>query len=133
MIKARMTVQIMGNHRQAIKDALKKTMSFVEERRGVKVLSEEHAEPEKMKELPLLSAFVEFEAEFNDYETFMGAIMDFGPTAVEVIKPEKMEVSIEEMQNTASDMVEKFKQANQRIQQLEAVLSARLKKEKQTE
>jgi len=133
MIKARVSIQIIGNLADMVTKALKKAMEFLKERPGIKVTKEEYAKPEKMKGLPLLSAFVEFEADFDSFETFAGMIMDFGPDSVEVISPNKIELGIEEIQNTATDMAEKFKQAGQRIQQLEALLSAQLKKQQKPE
>ena len=132
MIKARMSIQIMGNLANAITKALKKTIEFINERPDIKVTKENYAKPQKMKKLPLLTAFVEFEAEYDSFETFLGAVMDFGPEIVEVIEPEKLEINIEQMQNISSDMAEKFKQDTHKIQQLEALLAAQLRKDKKT-
>jgi len=130
-IKARMIIEILGFPAEALKKTLAKIVEEIKTR--VDVTDEEHAEPKPAGQGKILSSFVELEFTAPDFEKFMGIMIDFGPTNVEILEPQKMEIGINEMQNSFNDLLQRLQELSNKLQVLQAnnLILGKMVKDKQ--
>ena len=112
-IKSRMIIEVLGHPPEALTKALEKIMNEVKNRANV--LKQEFAEPKKVGEKMLYSAFVEFECEVERFQDFIGLIIDFGPTSIEIIEPEKIEMGAQDLQAAINDLIMKFQEFTNKL------------------
>ncbi|MBD3312116.1 hypothetical protein GF352_01520 [archaeon] len=104
-LTTRFIIEIMGKPGKLVTETLKKTVSFLKER--YEVLSEDYSEPEMVDDADLFTAFVEIEFKVKGFEDLFLAIIDFGPTVVEIIEPSEVVVTDTELQAALTELVRK--------------------------
>ena len=113
-ITARGVIQVLGHPPEALTKTLEKVMLEVETR--VKVLEKEFAKPKLIPNAQMMhSAFVEFEFETEHFNDFIGLMIDFGLTNVEIVKPKTVEITMQELQGALNDLTMKFQEYTNKI------------------
>ena len=85
------------------KEVLQKRMKILEEKIRLNLKPKEIDSVEPLQDKNQWSMFIEFTAEFRDIHTFLGAIVNYGPSSVEVIKPDHIELDSYHLQKLVSD------------------------------
>lgn len=124
-LTARFIIEVMGKPEKIVIETLKKTVSFLKER--YKVISEDYSEPEKVEKTDLFSTFVELEFEAKNFEELFLAVIDFGPTVVEIIEPSEIKVTDTELQAALTELVRKVHQVSKGMRALK-IENLKLKK-----
>lgn len=114
---ARFIIEIMARPESIVQATLKKVVDSVKER--YKVVRTHYSKTEKVKDSDLYSAFTEFDFEAKKFEDLFAAILDYGPTVVEIIEPKKIDVDRSELQSSVADLIAKIHFMSQTIQMLQ--------------
>jgi len=118
-ITARGAIQVLGHPPEALIKTLERVMEEVEKR--VKVNAKKIHEPQKIPEAQLIqSAFVEFEFETQHFNDFIGLMIDFGITNIEIIKPMETTIPRSELQGALNDLTVKFQEYTDKIRATQA-------------
>ena len=117
-IRARFIIEMLGRPKEALSKAL---VDLVKEitKDGRAVENEVYSKPKKIGKL-LYSAFVEFEIICDGMHNVIGAIIDYAPTTVELIEPEKMTVSMMELQDVLNDLTARLHELDKQVKVLQA-------------
>ena len=122
----RFIIEIMGKPPSIIEKTLRGVVDSFSNR--YEVVSTDYSEAEEVKASSLFSAFVEIEFKVKDFEGLFSAVIDYGPTIIEVIEPSMINVSSTELQASLSDLVSKFHSMSKALQMLK-LENLKLKKE----
>jgi len=112
----RFIIEVMGKPESIVEKTLKEVVKSVGER--YKIVHTEYSDVEKVEKSTIFSAFVELEFEVKNFEELFLAVIDFGPTVVEVIEPSEVKVTNTELQAALSDLVSKLHLMSKAIQTL---------------
>ena len=112
--------EVQSNSRDATKGALKKHTSAIKKNYGINIIEENTTNIEEIEAGPefkarnintLFSQVCEITFMINSYEKLTEMIIMYGPTAVEILAPEKITLDMREAQNSLvliADMMHKF-------------------------
>lgn len=125
-LTTRFIIEVMGKPGKLVTETLKKTVSFLKER--YEVLSEDYSEPKMIDKGDLFTAFVEIEFKVESFEDLFLAIIDFGPTVVEIIEPSEVVVTDTELQAALTELVRKVHLLSKGIRALK-IENIKLKKQ----
>jgi len=131
-IKSKMIIETIGSPKEALTKTLEKVLGILKER--TKITKSKIAEPEKAGET-VFSSFLEFEAEVEDFEKLIGIILDFGPTNIEILKPDKFEINQTKIQNSLNDLILKINEYSNKIRYFQTtsfLLQEKLKEKEKT-
>ena len=105
MIQARFIIEAQGKPESFVKNSLKKLIEKLKGVQGVEIY-DEHWEPIEEQESGLLSGLVDLGLRVQDIETFFAIILGFGPSAIILEEPAKLEIKMSELQNITNDVIE---------------------------
>lgn len=88
MIEARFLIEAQGNHRDIVKNSLKKLSDKLRGERGVTV--EKEFLGEVTEEDGMFSSVLELDMKFNDFLSFVHASMFYTPSAIEMMEPPEL-------------------------------------------
>ena len=109
-----------GVDKKTIKEILEKLMTQFEKEEGLKIIDKSYSKPKKTEPVPQIKAqgidsvystVLEVELVAKDFETMVRLVMTYGPTALEVIAPDKIVMDMRGAQNSLvsiSEMMHKF-------------------------
>ena len=120
MIEARFIIEAQGRPKSYVENALKELVEKMKMVKGAEIF-DEHWEPTEEIEKNLFSGLVDVGVRVENIEVFFALILGFGPSAVVIQKPEKMEITMAQLQNVANDVINllhAFAQANARLRGL---------------
>jgi len=112
----RFTIEVMGKPPEMVDKTLRQVVKSFGER--YKIVHEDYSEIKQIEKSSLFSGFVEIEFEVENFEKLFAAVIDYGPTIVEVVEPSEIKVRNIELQSALSDLVAKFHQFSKAIQYL---------------
>lgn len=98
------TIEALAVDKQVVENALKKHVEKMEKVKNVLVYETDYGETLRV-EKPLknveegYSQYVKVKLFVKDLPTLISVVMTYGPSAIEVLGPEKKELSISEVQN----------------------------------
>ncbi|MFH0961477.1 MAG: hypothetical protein V1820_02230 [archaeon] len=101
-IDARLIIEAQGAPKEKVEEAIKKLISALEEQEGAKVYEKKFTETEERDEF--FSNLADVGMKFKDFETLLSIVLNFGPSAIVVNSPQKVEVSAGEIQNIVGDV-----------------------------
>ncbi len=116
-IEARFILEAQGNIKSYVENALKELVEKIKGMKGAEVFDEKWEPTEKLDE-GMFSSLVDLGVRCDNVEVFFGIILGFGPSAVVIQKPEKLEITMGELQNVSNDVINllhAFAQANARM------------------
>ena len=117
MIEARFIIEAQGRPKSYVENALKELVERMKMVKGAEIFDEKWEKTEEI-EKGIFSALVDVGVKAENFETFFALILGFGPSAVVLQKPEKLEISMRELQNVANDVINllhAFAQANAKL------------------
>lgn len=112
----RFIIEVLGKPAVIVEQTLKKVVESLGNR--FKVLRADYSEPELFDESSILSAFVEVELKVKGFEELFSAVLDYGPTVVEILESSDLKVSSRELQASLSDMISKIHSMSKTMQAL---------------
>jgi len=112
----RFIIEVMGRPEEVVKQTLKGVVNSLNKR--YKVNNSEISDIEKIEGADLLSGFVEVEFSVDNFEQGFLALLDYGPTVAEVIKPDKVNLNASELQNVFAEVITKLNTMSKAIQAL---------------
>lgn len=106
-ILARIFVEVQANDREAAERALQRTIFDSLAAEGpVKLLHAKFYDIRKDKDMDFFSGVVEVKLLFMDFRAFVSVVMRYGPSAIEIIEPDKVSLTLDEMQSLLADVSE---------------------------
>ncbi|MFQ6136855.1 MAG: hypothetical protein ACE5PM_06715 [Candidatus Hydrothermarchaeales archaeon] len=97
MIRGLFFIEAQGNHKEAVENSLKGLVKKIESEGFANV--ERTSFDEIIEEDGNFSSTVEVEATFEDLKSYMIAVMAYGPSAIEILGPEKLVIPSKEFLN----------------------------------
>lgn len=116
-LKARMTIEIIGSPVEILPKFLQKVMIKFKERGGVSVFKEVYLDPTKVSD-KMFSSFVEVECGVNAIETLLGLVIDFGPSSVEILEPDEINLKTGEFQAILNDLVIELRKMDAKVREV---------------
>lgn len=106
-ILARLFIEVQGNDKDAAERALNRTIfDSLANEKFVKLIYAKFYDIRKDKELKFFSGVVEVKLLVRDFRWFVSVVMRYGPSAIEIMEPEKVTLSMDEMQSLLADVSE---------------------------
>ena len=118
MIITRFIIEVMGKPPEMVKKTLEQVAKFIEERHDV--IKKDISDVERVEKSEIYSGFLEIEFEVKSFEELFLAVVDFGPTVVEIIEPTKITVEASELQGALSDLIAKLHKMSKQMQLIHA-------------
>lgn len=109
-IRASAFIEVMAIKEEAAKKALEKHVGKIEDQEGIKVYSKDFDDPEVVENPPTdkaskaYSQIVEIEFVVASVKNLMTFSMLYGPSSVEVIEPDSLEIKVDELQDMANSI-----------------------------
>jgi hypothetical protein len=114
MIKGIFYIEAQGNSRRLVENSLKTMAKKLRGEENITVKKESFGEV--IREGGVYSSTLEVELEFRDFLTYVMAAIQYGPSAIEVLEPEKIRLSAKELLEVLGEVIrvsrsvyEKFK------------------------
>ncbi len=117
-MRARVVFEAAGAPKEFLTDFLNKLLAEVRSYNGIKILKEKVEEP--IQKGQLFTTFAELEIEFKDLETFLNFYIDYTPSIIEVIEPEKITLTNHDLNKFLNDLSHKIIQLMLMINNLRA-------------
>lgn len=106
-ILARLFIEVQSNDRDAAEKALNRTIfDSMSNEKYVKLIYVKFYDIRKDKEMESFSGVAEVKLLVMDFRWFVSVVMRYGPSAIEIIEPEKITLSLDEMQSLLADVSE---------------------------
>jgi hypothetical protein len=107
-IYSRLYIEVQGNDKDKCEQALRRVIfDSLGHEPNVHLLTVKFFELQKDEEKNFYSGVVEVESLFRDFRWFINIVMRYGPSAIEIIEPQKgVSLSLEEMQAVIADISE---------------------------
>ena len=102
-LHARVIEQIAGGPKEHIEKTMELLIKKIKEIPGIKVLSCDTAEAEKNEEW--WTTFSELEIIFKKFDDFNTFIYEFMPSSIEIIEPEKLTITNQNLSNVFNDII----------------------------
>ena len=104
-VELRCTIELMARPKEAAIDSLKKILATAEENgKKLRIYNEVYSEPKELEK--------DF---YSDMESLFNFILDYAPSTIEVIKPEKVELPISSLQTLLNDISGRLNEMDQTI------------------
>jgi hypothetical protein len=119
-IRTWMAFEVQGVSKEIVESAMKQHVSKIKNEKNTNVFKEDLKDAIKIKAPPqfkqrkinnLYSQVVEITLLTEDFETLTNIVINFGPSAVEVLGPKELKLTMRELQNvlnSVTDMMHKF-------------------------
>ena len=106
-ILARIYIEVQGNDKEAAKKALESTIfgNLLEEK-YIDLLRVRFFDIRKDKTGDFFSGIAEIKLLSRDFRWFVSIVMRYGPSAIEIIKPHNVNLSLDEMHSILADVSE---------------------------
>jgi hypothetical protein len=120
-LKTRMIVEVAGFPKEHIENTIVLLgEKFAEDLKSVKVTKRMVREPQQIKDSVVWSGFVEFHCEVEDVATLMGLMFDYMPSSVEILDPETVTESMQNLNDILNDLAARLHQYDATVKQLRA-------------
>lgn len=113
-INARFIIEAQGKPKEFVEKSLRSHIEKMKAQPGVEIYDEKYGPPVTTKE-GLFSGLADVGIKVKNFETISAMVLAFGPSAVVILGPEKIEITSREVQNTMNDIatiLHTFAQAN---------------------
>ncbi len=107
-IRARAFIEVMAIKEEAAEKALKNHVNKIGKEEGIEIYKKDFDEPEFVENPPTQKAseaysqIVEIEFVVSSVKNLMTFSMLYGPSSVEVIEPDSLEIKVDELQDMAN-------------------------------
>lgn len=105
-IYARAIIEVLGKPKEHVANALKEFVQKIKEDKALKIIKEDFAEPKEHGQM--WATFVELEFEAKNITTITGFCFDYMPSSVEIIEPEALRMSRDNISDFLNDLQAKL-------------------------
>lgn len=106
IIKARLIFEAQGKPKNGVEDSLMKLADGIKKIPGIEVFDVVKEPAILVKGTDLFSGLVDVGIQTKKFEKLFTAVLSFGPSAIIVLEPEKVEVSMGELQLALNDLAQ---------------------------
>ncbi|MBI2647300.1 hypothetical protein HYW99_02380 [Candidatus Woesearchaeota archaeon] len=117
-IRCRTIIEVLGKPKEYVEDALKQYIEHIKEDSELVVLNEEYSEAKEQGKL--WSKFVELDLVVKGIKKLIGFCFEYMPSSIEVIKPEQLIMSSNELSNFFNDLQARLHNVDMVVKQLKA-------------
>lgn len=110
-ILCRTVIEVLGKPQEHVEKAMKSYIEKLKKDEKYKIVREEFAELKK-QESELWSTFAELEMEVKEMQDLISFCFDYMPSIVEVLKPERMELTDEDFSRFFNDLQARLHQVD---------------------
>jgi hypothetical protein len=128
-IYARLIFEIFGKPKENVDTAIKLLVENLKEKEDLKIIVEKYFDAEEKENM--WSNFVELELLSKNMDSFLGLIVDFLPSSIEILEPEKVNINSNEIAGVLNDLTVKLTHMSNEYQK-SSLESAFLKKKLNT-
>lgn len=114
MIEARAIIELFGKPANAIELALKEIVKKIGERENIEIQNTEYGKPEQ-KQQGYYTAFVEVTIKTKKFDDLIGFLIDFGPTNIEILEPEQIKITNDELETSLNDLLGKIHEFDKKL------------------
>jgi hypothetical protein len=120
-LKTRLIVEVAGFPKEHIENTIVLLgKKFAEGLQSVKVTKRMVREPQQIKDSVIWSGFIEFHCDVEDLATLMGLMFDYMPSSVEILDPETVTESLQNLNDILNDLAARLHQYDATVKQLRA-------------
>ena len=109
-------VEIVGTPKKHIEDTMQNVVKLIKENKKFELINQKIAEPkqitvpgaEQIKDV--WSTYGEFEINFEKLEDIEKFCLDFMPSSIEILKPEKIQLASTDLEDFINDILQKLHQ-----------------------
>lgn len=106
LIKARLVFEAQGKPQKGVENSLMKMVDSIKEVSGVEVLDVVKEPAIPVKGTDLFSGLVDVGVQTEKFEKLFFVVLSFGPSAIIVLEPDKLEVGLSELQLALNDLAQ---------------------------
>lgn len=108
-IKSRFAIEVMAKTKEVAEEALSNHVEKLENAKDTKVLNKEFEETQEVENPPknqdqAFSQICEIEVLNKNLYVLLNIIMLFGPSSIEILEPQEINMKIDELQNIANQV-----------------------------
>lgn len=108
-IHAFMIFEILGRPKETVSEALETVITKLGSEKGVKINHKTLHEPITVKDSKdVFTAFAEVEVEMDSMANYFGIIFAYMPSSVEIIEPEKLNISNADLNDLAHVLIQRL-------------------------
>ena len=108
-IQANLIIEILGRPANHIKEAINTLVVKLGSENGVEVTNKQYHDPIPAQgSKDLFTTFAEVQAEFDSVDHYLGTIFAYMPANIEIIKPEKITLTNDELNNLGNNLVQRL-------------------------
>lgn len=119
MIQFRAIIEVFGKPKEAVEQMLREIVKKIKERDEIKVIKEDYNEAEPAQK-EFFTAFVEVTLDVPNVETLLGFLIDFGPTNVEILEPDMIQIPNTELESAVNDLLNKIHEMDRNLKMITA-------------
>ena len=109
-------IEIVGTPKKHIEDTMQNVIKLIKENKKFELIKQKIAEPkevsvpgaEQVKDV--WSTYGEFEVNFENLEDIEKFCLDFMPSSIEILKPEKLQLKATDLEEFINDILQKLHQ-----------------------
>jgi len=105
-IYARAIIEMLGKPKEHVANTLKEFVQKIKEDKSFKIIKEDFAEPNEHGQM--WATFVELEFEAKNISTITGFCFDYMPSSVEIIEPDRLVMSRDNISDFLNDLQAKL-------------------------
>ncbi|PIU29809.1 hypothetical protein COT07_04020 [Candidatus Woesearchaeota archaeon CG07_land_8_20_14_0_80_44_23] len=115
-VLARAIIEILGAPKDYVETTLNVIADTIKKNEDLRVEKEEFFEPKKQEKL--FSAFMELDIRFRSIEGLFGFCIDFMPSSVDILEPEKIDYDSAELTRNVNDLMAKLHKIDSALKQV---------------
>lgn len=118
-VVVRAIVQMAGAPKDYVEETMQNYIETLKKNKGLTIIEEDVSEAEENEE-KMFSLFSELEIKFASLDHLMSFCIEAMPSSIEIIEPESMRMSANELSNMINDMQSKLHTVDMTIKELRA-------------
>jgi hypothetical protein len=117
-LKIKAIIEILGKPIEHVDETMKKVLTELASKEGLTVIEKEVAKTKEVESF--FSTYVDLELKLDNLDRMIDFCFDFLPSSIEIIEPEKLELTAETMADFMNDLLAKLHQHSMVIRNLHA-------------
>ena len=108
-IQAQVILEILGRPAENVKKALKDLIKRLDNEQGINIISQKIHKPKSVKKSKeLFTAFADVTLDLDSLDNYFGLLFAYMPSHIELIEPERIELSNFELSDLASKLIQRL-------------------------
>lgn len=118
-IVAKVLLNVAGKPKEHVDGAMKTVIDNIESEKQVKIIKKKIMKAQKKEDI-YFSAVAELDIKCDDAYILMGFCLDYMPSSVEIIEPEEIDFSSQDLTGLLNDMLSKLHNVNLSVGQIKS-------------